>query len=1059
MPNAPYVFVSYSSVDRERVLPLVDQLEQAGVKTWIDREGIHGGANYAKVISEAIKGASAILLMTSTASLSSRNVRQELALGWRFERPYLPLLLESVPVPDDLAYWLEGSQWIEVLTRPESEWLASLGKALEPLEIRLGIASTPSSVHLTAELVGRQHEQDILQATLAAAIAGRGALVLIGGEAGMGKTSLADWALSRGAGQDWAVLEGHCFDLADTPPYGPFIDLFARYAPGPGDPPPPEAFARRGTVGAVVSPLDLFVQVRDFLTALATRRPLVALLDDLQWADPASLDLLRYLARGLEALPVILLVTYRSDELTRRHPLYALLPQLSREAGAVRLELGGLDEVAVRALVAARYELPDHDAARLTAYVQGRAEGNALFVGEVLRSLEEAGTVAREAGAWRLGALAATEVPPLLRQVIDGRLDRLGEEARAVLTVAAVMGQEVSPELWATVGHVDEDALGEVMERATEARLLVEEDGERVRFAHSLIRETLYEGLTATRRRRLHRQVGEALGVSHEPDPDAVAYHLERAHDPSAADWLVVAGDRADRLGAYVTATNRHERALALLGDDEATARGWIFVRLGLLLRHTDLQRALDYLEAAQPVVRASGDVALAAYWHATRGLVRCLAGRGRAGLPDLHTGVAAIRALPNEDRAALALPACVTIALETDGESTYADWLVMLGNLEEGRIACEALLAERAATGEEPTRPAGDVNFGLALAYAGLGKPDAAAEAAARARDAYRELGNHGMAIMVSRILVRFILFPYYADRGAEQRAALGAAHDEMARDLARLVDGGAVPPEVADLIAQLLESDSAAVEGRWTETRRAAMAVLDQGLSSLLLRQVGASHAMFARGQGDLDVAWRLVRLALPDGAGYEPGDQAIHIALPLQQLAPGLALDAHDLLTARAWLQANDRWLEWSGAVLGRAEGALGWAQFHHAHGDQEQARRFAEQALAHASDPRQPLALIAVHRFLGQLDTEATRFNAADEHLQESLRLGEACAAPFERALSLLEMATLRAGQSMRDEARSLLAEVRAICEPLAAKPTLRRVAALEQELTAGATDSR
>ena len=85
-----------------------------------------------------------------------------------------------------------------------------------------------------------------------------------------------------------------------------------------------------------------------------------------------------------------------------------------------------------------------------------------------------------------------------------------------------------------------------------------------------------------------------------------------------------------------------------------------------------------------------------------------------------------------------------------------------MLGNLEEGRIACEALLAERAATGEEPTRPAGDVNFGLALAYAGFGKPDAAAEAAARARDAYRELGNHGMAIMVSRILVRFILFPF---------------------------------------------------------------------------------------------------------------------------------------------------------------------------------------------------------------------------------------------------------------------------------------------------------
>ena len=129
MPESPYVFVSYASADRDRVLPVVALLEQAGVRVWIDREGIHGGANYAKVISDAIRDAAALVLMASPASLASRNVKQELALGWRFEQPYLPLWLDPVDIPDDLAYWLEASQWIEVLDRPEHEWLSEFGRS------------------------------------------------------------------------------------------------------------------------------------------------------------------------------------------------------------------------------------------------------------------------------------------------------------------------------------------------------------------------------------------------------------------------------------------------------------------------------------------------------------------------------------------------------------------------------------------------------------------------------------------------------------------------------------------------------------------------------------------------------------------------------------------------------------------------------------------------------------------------------------------------------------------------------------------------------------------
>ena len=137
-------------------------------------------------------------------------------------------------------------------------------------------------------------------------------------------------------------------------------------------------------------------------------------------------------------------------------------------------------------------------------------------------------------------------------------------------------------------------------------------------------------------------------------------------------------------------------------------------------------------------------------------------------------------------------------------------------------------------------------------------------------------------------------------------------------------------MPPEVADLMARLLDSDSAAVEGRWAETRQAAMAVLEHGLSSLFMRQVGASHAAIARGQGDPDVAWRLVRLALPAGSGYQPGRSGLpHRAAAAATRARPRALDARDLPSAHAWLEAYDRWLALTGAVLGRSEGqaALG------------------------------------------------------------------------------------------------------------------------------------
>src|SRR5947209_6051401 len=167
-------------------------------------------------------------------------------------------------------------------------------------------------------LVGRAREQALLRERLAAACACNGSLVLIGGEAGIGKTALAEAMCRDAIAQGARVLVGRCFDLAETPAYGPWRYLFERYHPN-GDPPLPPAFSEPGQVGAVASQAALFRQVVDFFRALTARHSVVLLLDDLHWADAATCDLLRFLAQSVDTLPLLVIVAYRSDELGRQH--------------------------------------------------------------------------------------------------------------------------------------------------------------------------------------------------------------------------------------------------------------------------------------------------------------------------------------------------------------------------------------------------------------------------------------------------------------------------------------------------------------------------------------------------------------------------------------------------------------------------------------------------------------------------------------------------------------------------------------------------------------------
>jgi DNA-binding CsgD family transcriptional regulator/tetratricopeptide (TPR) repeat protein len=887
-------------------------------------------------------------------------------------------------------------------------------------------------------LVGRAREQALLRDRLAAALAGRGSLVLIGGGAGIGKTALAE-ALGREAAERGAlVLVGRCYDLAETPPYGPWGEVLDRFRAAP-DLPPALRTLPRPSAAASASRAEFFAQVRNFLATAAAERPLVVLLDDLHWTDPASLDLLRYLARGLGPLPLLLVATYRADELTRRHPLAQLLPALVREAPASRVELRPLGDEHLRALVRARYALPPDDEARLAAYLQRRAEGNPFFIGELLHALEEEGLLRPGVGGWRLGDLGGVALPALLRQVLDGRLDRLGDGARGLLAIAAVLGQEVPLALWARVALVEEEPLLAVVERAVEAHLLAAtEDGLAVRFAHALVREALYAGLLPPRRRVWHRRAAEALLALPAPDPDAVAEHFRRAGDERAVEWLVHAGDRAQRAYAWRTAAERFEAALALLDrrDDLARERGWLRYRLGVLYLLAEPERALAALDAAAQAATVAGDAALAANALYYRGMTHCCTWALRQGLAELEAGAAALEALPDRGPVVLeALGGFVAAPIlydEHNPRGAVVNWLTAVGRYAEAGAVGEANVAGAPgpAAGAMARAAYGDAYLGLALAYAAQGRPEEARRAFAQAREAYGAVDNQHQIATALWAELRVVLLPYEAERVAERRHLAAEAERAAAR-----------ASEMIDPARSRLRRLPLLLEGAWGEIGRLAPAVPAGE------RAVVYALAQLAREQGDVDLAWALVREDLPEGPETAPGDKSYLPMLALQRLAAALALDAGDLDAARAWLGAHDRWLAWSGSVLYRAEGQLGWAAYHRAAGDLATARQHAARALAHAVDPRQPLALLAAHRLAGEIALAAGDHPAAGRHLDEALALAEVCAAPFERALSLLALAALRRATGDRGAAEALLAEMRALCEPLGARRALALADAL------------
>ena len=440
------------------------------------------------------------------------------------------------------------------------------------------ISEPRSSSAPTAALpfVGREAELDQLRAWWSRAARGHGVLILIGGEAGIGKTRLIA-ELRREAEQQGARLLNGGTTFAEPVPYQPVVEALRAALPllATLNIEPlwlstvaallPELGQRRSDLPPLL-PLDperdrarLFEAVARCLESLALSRPVLLLLEDLHWAGAATMSLLADLAQRLTAAAICVVVTYREEETPRTHPLRELRRRLSQESLALHLTLSRLSPDAIAALVT---HISGENSAPLAQRLYADSEGNPLFLSELLRDALESGHATIERGRWRIDLPEQPALPGGVRSTIGARLVRLSDEARALAEIACVIGPAFDVELVREASGWDEarvlDALHELQDRQ-----LVREAGGRghadYAFTHHLIQATLYDDLTAPVRQRRHQRVGRVLEELYPQRVDELAGELARHFD---------LGGEAETAAAYYTRSA--QRALTVYADDEA---------------------------------------------------------------------------------------------------------------------------------------------------------------------------------------------------------------------------------------------------------------------------------------------------------------------------------------------------------------------------------------------------------------------------------------------------------------------------------------------------------
>ena len=477
---------------------------------------------------------------------------------------------------------------------------------------------------LCPTLIGRDSELSTLEDALLSALRGDGGVVIVGGEAGMGKTRLVNTLASRARTLGCVVVAGGCSEAELSLPYLPFLEAIGNYLTtadagdlgqrlGPAAGELAQLFPQLGapsgsSTDSVQAKLRLFESILILLRDAAGHRALLVILEDLQWADPATRELLDYATRRLRSTNVLIVATYRTDEMHRKH---ALLPTIQgwRRSGQVELvDLRPLTPQQVASMVCAIFEersISDE----FRDFLHERSEGNPFVLEEMLRDAIDRGDVFRTETGWDRKAVAEIRIPPNVRDTILQRLERLSREDVAVLSAASVMGRSFDVESLAEVAQVDGTAVLSALEASVAAQLIEEEDRRSggYRFRHALTREAIYEDLVAPRRQRLHSRLADVMDSRHDREPVDQANQLFMAgRNQDAVAMSIAAADSALQGRAYRDAAELLERAAPYVSDEAERAR--MLCRAGEAYHYNaESQSARRLLEAAIPGLEKAG--------------------------------------------------------------------------------------------------------------------------------------------------------------------------------------------------------------------------------------------------------------------------------------------------------------------------------------------------------------------------------------------------------------------------------------------------------------------
>lgn len=539
--------------------------------------------------------------------------------------------------------------------------------------------------------IGRRAELERVAAGLRAAAGGQPAAFLVAGEAGVGKTRFVEESAGMAREAGFRVLAGSCIQLAEGAlPYAPIVEalrpLPAEYSPADLDrllgaagraelvrlmPEIGEAHDPP-TTGTGAAQGRLFEILLGVLTRLAAERPLLCIVEDLHWADRSTLDLVTFAVRTLRQGAVVLLATYRSDELHRRHPLLPVLAELERSGRIERLELGPFERPELEAQVAGILGRPPELA--LLERLWARSEGNAFYAEELLA-----------AGA------AQGRLPDTLREVLLARVASLSEPTQELLRVAAVGGTRISGPLLATLtGTTGADLLAALREAVGRGLILPAEGGAvGYVFRHALLQEALYADLLPGERTSLHASYARALSEDADPSDPALAaelaFHWSEAHDlPRTLEASVAAGRAAERSYAFAEAQAQFERALELwdrVPDAESRSQ---LDRAGLLERAARAlwgasasSRAITHVRAALDLIDAGRDPVRAGLLHELLGEYTVAVAESEAGLAECR---AAVRLVPADPPSAARARVLAQL-----GRSLY-----FMGRFQEAATICD---------------------------------------------------------------------------------------------------------------------------------------------------------------------------------------------------------------------------------------------------------------------------------------------------------------------------------------------------------------------------------